>query len=77
MSSAEMMLAPRINSRRKEIAGIVTQLRDLNSAFPGERKKPVGNQDPEFLAQRSGILAMKSHLSKLQHQDRDALRRAR
>lgn len=74
MSKVEMDLAPTVNIRRKEIAGIVTRLRDLNSAFPDERKKPVGEQDPKFLAQRSEILARKSRLSKLQHQDRDVLR---
>ncbi len=74
MSSIEMRLAPAINSRRTEISGIDAQLRDLNLRFPGERRKSDGQKDPEYLAQRSGILARRGFLSGMQNKDRRKLR---
>lgn len=77
MSSIEMIemeIAPVVNKRRLEISVIDAQLRDLNLIFPDERRKPDRIKDPEYLAQRSGILARRQFLSGMQRQDRKVLR---
>ena len=74
MSSIEMDLAPGVNRRRQEITNIDAQLKQLNSSFPGERKKPDAAKDPEYMARRTAILEIRQHLSGMQNRDRRILR---
>lgn len=73
MSSVELMLAPGINMRRKEIFSIDARLRELNAQYPGERKKPTANRDPNYLAQRTTILDRRRLLSGKQGVEREQL----
>jgi len=74
MSSIELRIAPVVSSRRREISSIDDQLRKLNLEFPGERKKPDAEKDPQYTAQRSGILERRQLLSGMQSRDRGILR---
>ncbi len=74
MSSIEMNIAPGVSNRRREISGMDNQLHDLNLRFPGERKKPDNQKDPEYQALRSGIIARRQFLSGMQHLDKRKLR---
>lgn len=74
MSSRELDIAPGVSNRRTEITDIDAKLRNLNARFPGERKKPNTDKNPEYLAARNGILERRQLLSGMQYQTRRTLR---
>lgn len=73
MSSIELLLAPGINRRRREISAIDARLQELNASFPGERKKPNAERDPNYSVQRTAILDRRRLLSGEQHIKRGQL----
>ena len=74
MGSPEMGLVSRIVIRRFELFTLDLQLHTLNLQFPGERKMKKIDRNPEYQAQRSGILARRHELARMQNEDRKTFR---
>lgn len=75
MSSIEMDLAHGVTARRQDITDFEQQLRGLNVRYPGERKKPTGQRDPEYHAQRTALLDARGALLPDHYRTRRVLRR--
>lgn len=74
MSVVERNLAQAINKRRPQITSLDVVLKVLNKQYPGERKKPTSERNPEYMAKRSALLDQRRSLSMQQFLDRRTIR---
>lgn len=63
-----------IHLRGNRLAEIDASLRTLNEQFPGEKKKPGSQRDPEFVSARSALINEKKILASQQKMTRTVVR---